>query len=469
MAPRLTLLRRLSTHGDPNLAALLAVLRSPEASSTPLPHALSRAFPSPSDAFPLHTLPDLLPRLPSPLLSLRFLLWRLPPSPPLPSPHTLSSLAASLPDLPSAVPLLLSSSPRPLPLPHYALLLGISAHAGLFPVSLAVLRHMRSSGLAPDVACFHSALRAARWHADVSAVLDIMSRSGVDPTVPLIVTAVHRLAYRGDFEGARCLIDKMPEFGCAASVVVYTAMLDGMLAFGQVDAAVGLLEEMEGGRLGAGCVPNVVSYTCLAKCLCRKGRMVEALSVLDRMVARGVMPNRVFVRTLIDGFCAARGAGLLSKAYDVVERLVVDGTLSSGQCYNVLLVGLSVAGMTAEAEGLAQRMMKTGVQLSPLAGSAMARELCQRKMWLHACCWLRLMDENGVLCDSDVYAGVLLGLCQEGHVLEASALVRKVMDRGIRIDASCADCLVQLLKQHGDEELASHVLGLRRSPEVMLL
>lgn len=296
-----------------------------------------------------------------------------------------------------------------------------------------------------------------------------MSRSGVDPTVPLIVTAVHRLAYRGDFEGARCLIDKMPEFGCAASVVVYTAMLDGMLAFGQVDAAVGLLEEMEGGRLGAGCVPNVVSYTCLAKCLCRKGRMVEALSVLDRMVARGVMPNRVFVRTLIDGFCAARGAGLLSKAYDVVERLVVDGTLSSGQCYNVLLVGLSVAGMTAEAEGLAQRMMKTGVQLSPLAGSAMARELCQRKMWLHACCWLRLMDENGVLCDSDVYAGVLLGLCQEGHVLEASALVRKVMDRGIRIDASCADCLVQLLKQHGDEELASHVLGLRRSPEVMLL
>uniref|UniRef100_A0ACD5X1Y0 Uncharacterized protein n=1 Tax=Avena sativa TaxID=4498 RepID=A0ACD5X1Y0_AVESA len=469
MPPRLSLLRRLSTHRDTNLATLLAVLRSPQDSSTPLPHALSRAFPSPSDAFPLQTLPDLLPRLPSPLLSLRFLLWRLPPSPPLPSPHTLSSLAASLPDLPSAVPLLLSSSQRALPLPHYALLLAISAHAGLFPVSLAILRHMRSLGLAPDVACFHSALRVAGSPGDVSVVLDIMSRSGVDPTVPLIVTAVHKLACGGDFEGARCLIDNMPDFGCVASVVVYTAMFDGMRAFGDVDAAMGLLEEMEGGGLGAGCVPNVVSYTCLVKSLCERGRMVEALTVLDRMVARGVMPNRVFVRTLVDGFCAAGGDGSLANAYGVVERLVMDGTLSSGQCYNVLLVALSGARMAGEAEGLAQRMMKKGVPLSPLAGSAMARELCRRKMWLDACHWLRLMDDDGVLCDSDVYASVLCGLSEDGHVLEASVLVRKVMDRGIHIEASCADHLVQLLKQHGDEELASNVLGLRRFPEVLSL
>ncbi|KAM0886294.1 hypothetical protein ACQ4PT_029772 [Festuca glaucescens] len=467
MPPRSSLLRRLSTHRDTNLATLLGVLRSPQASSTPLPHALSRAFPSPSDAFPLHTLPDLLPRLPSPLLSLRFLLWRLPPSPPLPSPHTLSSVAASLPDLPSAVPLLLSTSQHTLLLPHYSLLLAISAHAGLSPVSLAILRHMRSFGISPDVACFHSALRVAGSPGDVSAVLDIMSTSGVDPTVPLIVTAVHKLAYGGDFEGARCLIDKMPEFGCVANVVVYTALFDGMRAFGDVDAAMGLLEEMEGGGLGAGCVPNVVSYTCLVKCLCERGRMVEALSVLDRMVARGVMPNRVFVRTLVDGFCAAGGDGSLDSAYGVVERLVVDGALSSGQCYNVLLVALSGAGMAGEAEGLAQRMMKKGVQLSPLGGSAMVRELCRGKRWLDACYWLRLMDDDGVLCDSDVYASVLLGLSEERHILEASALVRKAMDKGICIEASCADCLVQLLKQHGEEELASHVLGLRRSPQVL--
>ncbi|KAK1651962.1 hypothetical protein QYE76_069767 [Lolium multiflorum] len=326
---------------------------------------------------------------------------------------------------------------------------------------------MRSSGISPDVACFHSALRVAGSPGDVSAVLDIMSTSGVDPTVPLIVTAVHKLAHGGDFEGARCLIDKMPEFGCVASVVVYTALFDGMRAFGDVDAAMGLLEEMEGGGLGAGCAPNVVSYTCLVKCLCERGRMVEALSVLDRMVARGVMPNRVFVRTLVDGFCASGGDGSLDSAYDVVERLVVDGALSSGQCYNVLLVALSGAGMAGEAEGLAQRMMKKGVQLSPLGGSAMVRELCRSKRWLDACYWLRLMDDDGVLCDSDVYASVLLGLSQEGHVLEASALVRKAMDKGICIEASRADYLVQLLKQHGDEELASHVLGLRRSPQVL--
>ncbi|PNT77843.1 hypothetical protein BRADI_1g69390v3 [Brachypodium distachyon] len=320
---------------------------------------------------------------------------------------------------------------------------------------------MRSSRLTPDAASFHSALRAARSPGDVSVVLDIMSGAGVDPTVPLVVTAVHKLASAGEFEDARRLIDKMPEFGCVANVVVYTAVLDGMRAFGDVDAVVGLLKEMEDGGLGAWCVPNVVSYTCLVKCLCEKGRVAEALSVLDRMIARGVMPNRVFLRTLIDGFCADRRVGLVAKAYDVVERVVGDGTLSSEQCYNVLLVGLCGAGMSGEAEGLAHRMMKKEVQLSPLAASAMVRELCRRKRWLDACHLLGMMEKNGVLCDSDVFAGLLLGLCEDGHVLEASALGRKVIERGIHMEASWADCLVQLLKQHGNEELASYVLGLR--------
>ncbi|KAK3147937.1 hypothetical protein QOZ80_3BG0288590 [Eleusine coracana subsp. coracana] len=473
MPPRAPLLlrrRRLSTgqpnRDNPKLAALLSVLTSPLTSSRPLPHALSRAFPSPSDAFPLRTLPRLLPLLPSPVLSLRFLLWRLTHSSPLPSPHALSSLASSLPDLRSSVPLLLSSSAEPLPLRHYVLLLNISAHAGLFPTSLAVLRHMRSFGLVPDGACFHHALRAAGSSGDVSAVLEIMSGSGASPTVPLIVTAVHKLASAGDFESARRMIDKMLEFGCVPNVVVYTALLDGICGLGDVDAAFGLVEEMEGGKLGASCAPNVVTYTCLLKCLCGKGELGEALSVLDRMAARGVLPNRVFMRTLVEGICSEQR---VADAYAVVERLVGDGNLSSEQCYNVLLVCLWRVGMALEAEGLAQRMMKKGVQLTPLASSSMVGELCSRKRLLDACYWLGVIEDKGVLCDSYVYVDLLLGLCEEGHVLEASALGRKVVERGIRIEASCADRLVELLKQYGDEELASHILGLRRCPDEVWL
>ncbi|XP_066354867.1 pentatricopeptide repeat-containing protein At5g47360-like [Miscanthus floridulus] len=468
MPPRasLLLLRRLSTrpphHDHPKVAALLGVLNSAPPSSTSLSHALSRAFPSPSDAFPLRRLPHLLPQLPSPLLSLRFLLWRLTSSSPLPSQHTLSSLAASLPDLSSSVPLLLSSSPRPLPLPHYSLLLNISAHAGLFPASLAVLRHMRSFGLVPGAACFHHALRAAGSTGDVSAVLEIMSGSGVCPTVPVIVVAVHKLASAGDFEVAYRLIDKMPEFGCVPNAVVYTAVLDGMCSSGNVDGALRLVEAMEGSEFGANCAPTVVTYTCLVKCLCGKGRAAEALAVLDRMAERGVMPNRVFMRTLVEGFCTEQR---VVEAYDVVERVVGDGSVSSTQCYNVLLISLWKVGMEEEAEGLAQRMMMKGVQLTPLAGSSMARELCGRKRSLDACYWLELMEENGVLCDSDVYGSLLLGLCEEGHIHEASTLGRKVVDRGILIELSCADRLVELLNQYGDEELASHILGLRRRPE----
>uniref|UniRef100_A0A0D9VRF5 Pentacotripeptide-repeat region of PRORP domain-containing protein n=1 Tax=Leersia perrieri TaxID=77586 RepID=A0A0D9VRF5_9ORYZ len=462
--PLPSLTRRLSSCGDGGeLATLLSVLRSPPASSTSLPRALSSAFPSPSDSFPIRKLPHLLLLLPSPLLSLRFLLWRLPPTSPLPSSHVLSSLAASLPDLPSAVPLLLSSSPQPLPLRHYALLLSISAHAGVFPASIALLQHMRSFGIAPDAACFVSALRSAGSPGDVCAVLGIMSASGVSPSVPTVVTAVHKLATAGDFVGARRLIEKMPEFGCVTNVTVYSALLDGMCSFEDVDAALGLVEEMEGGGLGVGCAPNVVSYTCLVKCLCGSRRMVEALGVLDRMVGRGVMPNRVFVRTLVSGFCSE---ARVADAYAVVERVISDGSVSSEQCYNVLLVCLWRVGMDGEAEGLVQMMTKKGVRLSPLAGSVMIRELCKRNRLLDACYWIGIMEENGVLCDSDVYTGLLLRLCMEGHVDEALVLTRKVAERGILIEASYADRLTELLKRYGDEELASQISGLRRSSEV---
>jgi pentatricopeptide repeat protein len=65
------------------------------------------------------------------------------------------------------------------------------------------------------------------------------------PTVPLIVPAVHKLESSGDFESPRRLIDKMPKFGCLPNVVVYTALLDGVCSFGDVDAAPRLVEKME--------------------------------------------------------------------------------------------------------------------------------------------------------------------------------------------------------------------------------
>ncbi|KAF0912593.1 hypothetical protein E2562_015282 [Oryza meyeriana var. granulata] len=241
---------------------------------------------------------------------------------------------------------------------------------------------MRSSGLAPDTAWFRSALRSAGSPGDVCAVLGIMSASGVSPSVPLVVTLVHKLATAGDFVSARQLVEKMPEFGCVTDMSVYTALIDGTCSLRDADASLRLVEEMEGGNLGAGCTPNVVSYACLVKCPCENKRMVEALGVLDRMTCRGVMPNWVFVRTVVSGFCSVE---MVADVYAMVERVVSDGSVSSEQCYNVMLVCLRRVGMDGEAEGLVQRMMKKGVRPSLLAGCVMVRELCNRNRLLDAC------------------------------------------------------------------------------------
>ncbi|XP_072991591.1 uncharacterized protein [Typha latifolia] len=461
LSRRLPLLARfLSTSTTTSAAAdrFLHLLQSPSSNPT-LELALSSSTLTPS------IITSVLLRSPSRLLALRFFLsaaqhCRL-------SAASFSSAAAAL-DLrrqPQTLTLLLdsysSSSSARVTTFAFNTLLRLCRHANLADEALAVLRRMPDFSCRPDTFSYNAVVQlladSGRGDAGMD-LLDEMVIAGVSPNMVTFVTVVRGLAVLGMIDSARGVVLRMRNHGCMPNVVVYSALLDGICGFGNLDAAMELLREMEEGLDGE-CVPNVVTYTCLVKCLCEKAQLEGALAILDRMGGRGVMPNRVFVRTLVNGFCAN---GDVDRAYELVERVVGEESISSNECYSLLVVCLLRAGNLEHAEGLVRRMLENGVKPDGLASNCMMRELCLRGRFSDGYCWLGVMEDNGATCiDSDVYSRLLTGLCEEGYFLEASMLGRKIVKMGVRMESSCVDLVVSMLRKFGEGDLASEIMRLK--------
>ncbi|ONK75384.1 uncharacterized protein A4U43_C03F16290 [Asparagus officinalis] len=224
------------------------------------------------------------------------------------------------------------------------------------------------------------------------------------------------------------------------------------------------MEEERGGRCG----PNVVSYTCLMRCLCESGRLEEALGVLDRMGLNGVEPNRVTLRTLLKGFC---DKGRVDEAYRIVESMVgKERGISSRECYSVLVVCLLRAGDWEGAQGLFGRMLERGVRPDGVACNSVMREICKRRCFLDGYNWIGVLEEKGAsFVDSDVYSCLLAGLCEEGHMVEAVKLGRKIVENGVRIEDACGDCIVEAMEKVGECHLASEILRMKEENKSELI
>ncbi|KAJ3674122.1 hypothetical protein LUZ60_006114 [Juncus effusus] len=307
MAPRLSFSpSTISTLTAQILSALLThPPSSPRFPSLPLPLPL----PSPL----LHSLLS-SPSL-SPLLSLRLYLHLSTLPSPLSS-HSLSIFSSFL--LPS-LPLLLSPPPPfPLTLSSFRSLFSLYLHSppSLSPPfpPLSLLKSMQFAfKIKPDSFCYNAVIRLSEPDESLSLYREMIKQK-ISPNVITYVSLVKSLAKIGEVKSARELISEMSLYNCKPNVVVYTSFLGGLCKFGDLDSAIEILRKMEG-NLGRECEPNIVTYTCLMKCLIENSRFDEALNVLDRMVKRGVKLNRVFVRTVLKGFCIGERA-------DEVERMI---------------------------------------------------------------------------------------------------------------------------------------------------
>ena len=59
--------------------------------------------------------------------------------------------------------------------------------------------------------------------------------------------------------------------------------------------------------------------------------------------------------------------------------------------------------------------------------------------------------------DSDLYSNLLVGLCQQSHLVEAAKLARLMLKKGVSLKASYVDSIAEHLKKFENEELVKHL------------
>ncbi|XP_050151988.1 pentatricopeptide repeat-containing protein At5g47360-like [Malus sylvestris] len=344
----------------------------------------------------------------------------------------------------------------------FKVVFNLCKEAKLADEALRVLRIMPEFGLRPDTTVYNVIIRLFCDMEDMDMAESLVKEMDLVDLCPDLITymvLIKGFCNVGRLDDACGLFKVMKEHGCLPNAVVYSALLDGFCRCDNMKRALELLKEME--KEGGDCTPNVVTYTSVIQKLCDKGLSTDALVILDRMEACGCAPSCVTVSSLIKGLCVE---DRVEEAYKLIDRVVAGSSVSYGDCYSSLVVSLARGRKPEEAEKVFKMMVDGRVKPNSLACSIMLKKLCLDGRVVDALC---LFDElNKMEClssiDSDVYPVLLMGLCQQMHLVDAAKLAKTMLKKGFELKAPYVDNIAEILKKSGDEELIKNLTIIAR-------
>ncbi|KAI5335669.1 PREDICTED: pentatricopeptide repeat-containing [Prunus dulcis] len=346
---------------------------------------------------------------------------------------------------------------RVVSLKAFKVVFNLCKEAKLADEALRVLRKIPDFGLRPDTTVYNVVIRLFCDKGNMNVAESLVKEMGLVDLLPDLITymvMINGFCKVGRLDDACGLFKVMKGHGCLPNAVVYSALLDGFCRSENMERALELLTEME--KEGGDCSPNVVTYTSVIQKLCDKGRSKEALVILDRMEACGCAPSRVTVSILIKSFCME---DQVEEAYKLIDRVVVGRSVTYSDCYSSLVVSLARGRKPEEAEKVLRMMLDSGLKPNSLACSIMLKKVCLEGRVIDGFCLFDELEKMECLSsiDSDTYSILLMGLCEQRHLVEAAKLARLMLNKEIKLKAPYVDSIAEILRKSGDEELVKHV------------
>lgn len=207
-----------------------------------------------------------------------------------------------------------TQKPSP-PIPLSTLPVDACGKAGRHKETLALLGHMRSSGVRADTTCYNACIDACSVAADWTTALQLLQemKDGVQTAVST--------GTAGEGVSATVSTQGIPPVTPAAGppppdVVSYASAITACARAKRVDEALDLLAELRvnearaaaamvrGGGEGRGQrvgfpVPNLVAYSAALFACLRAGDVLRGSELLDEMIAAGVQPNKIHCDTMV--------------------------------------------------------------------------------------------------------------------------------------------------------------------------
>ncbi|KAF5179615.1 Pentatricopeptide repeat-containing protein [Thalictrum thalictroides] len=344
----------------------------------------------------------------------------------------------------------------------FKVILNLCGEAKLADEGLGMLRKMGEFGCRPDTTIFNVVIRmfSDKGGNGMDVAQGLMKEMGlIDlyPDLSTYIAMIKGFCRVGRLDDACRLIEVMRDHGCVPNVVVYSTLLDGFCKIGNFDRALEFLCEMEEDPSR---IPNVVTYTSLIQSFCEKGKTKEALTILVRMESRGCFPNRVTVSTLLKQLCFEEN---IEAAYRLIDKVIANGVVSRNECYSSLVLSLLQYKKMDEAKKLFILMLENQIKPDGLACSKFIKQLCLEGNFLNGFEYYVEMEKRDFLAsvDSDIYSILLVGLCQQGHLVEATRLINAMVERKIKLKAPYANSIFESLQNSGERELASHLMSVQ--------
>ncbi|KAJ0978013.1 hypothetical protein J5N97_013487 [Dioscorea zingiberensis] len=247
----------------------------------------------------------------------------------------------------------------------------------------------------------HSLYRSGHPHA-ADRVPDLMLALGKPPSEQQLALLVrlHSQSHRGlrlfhVYKRMTSLFNIKPR------VFLYNRILDSLIRTDHLDLALSVYDDMIRNEIKE----EPITFTILAKGLCKVGRVAAALELLEKM-RRDLCKPDVFAYTAMVKVLMAEGN--VDGCLKVWEQMKVDGVHPDVMAYATLVSGLCKDGRVGK-----------GMEL------------------------FREMKKKGFLIDRAIYGALMEGFVAEGKVGNGCELLKEMMDDGYRADLTHYNCLIR--------------------------
>ncbi|KAK1266072.1 Pentatricopeptide repeat-containing protein [Acorus gramineus] len=261
-----------------------------------------------------------------------------------------------------------------------------------------------------------------------------------------------------EFEKSISLYDRMRNRGLVPTSSCYNGILNLLTRTAKNELVLRVYEDMIASGLGANAGRHVLAF--VVKVLCKKGKIMDSVNLLKRVVSFGVEPSQIVLDVIVEGYCKKKDfedalnflhewnyapnaricnniASILCKdvgskeAWSFVQILADLGFKPDSITFNILLGWSCREGRLRDALFYLSELTRMGIKPNVCAYTSLISGVFKKKTWEYAKDVFRDMVENGIAPGISTFKVLLAGHLKYRRFDEVELIVGEMEKHGL--------------------------------------
>ncbi|XP_031124958.1 pentatricopeptide repeat-containing protein At5g18475 [Ipomoea triloba] len=283
-----------------------------------------------------------------------------------------------------------------------------------------VVKEMRKSQVSyPNLITYSTLMdglcRCGRLQEAIDLFEEMVSKDQILPDALTYNILIKWFSHGGEVDKGRKIMDFMRKNGCQPNAINYTTLMDGYRKQGRLKEAEEVFGEMKDAfKL------DTVGYTAYISCLCKGGRIDEAIKLLDKMKENSCIADDVAIKVILTALCRECR---LDEALSLLGKLSNDGVYLNKECYRIVLNILCKEGELDKAMELLGRMLSKGFWPHHATSNELLTRFCEAGKAADAAIALFGLVNVGFKPEPHTWGLLIDSSCRERKLLPAFQLL----------------------------------------------